>query len=83
MKNFCKYRITRTGHASGVRDCSLGCLASEEILGGIADRSLDMSSQNDAVAHGSNWIFKLMNIRACFAFWWGFCFGNIASSSDV
>lgn len=45
--------------------------------------SLLMSSQNDAVAHGSDWILELMNLRVCFAFWWFSFFVSIASSSDV
>lgn len=45
--------------------------------------ALLMSSQNDAVAHRSDWILELMNLRACFAFWWFSFFVSIAPSSDV
>lgn len=45
----------------------------------ITDKYRKMSSQTDAVAHGSNIIFKLMNINICFVF----VYHNIESSSYV
>lgn len=60
-------------------------MASEDILEGVSDSAVNMSSHSIAVAHGSNCILKLINISACFAFhcqfiWFGCCFSEVKNT---